>query len=166
MMSAQQSGGCKDGKCQIPANVDITAYMEQQKNEQKYEQEQMAAKIKAQFESVMAEVTMKKHRYAMGVMTEFTSMCACLKESYTIYQSMFVQNARAANMTDVIDLDVDAAKKPYEADSLKEAKERIFGGMLNSICTALGNYMTFAEQVENQLSLLNPSPVTNAPTVG
>merc|ERR1712156_23314 len=112
------------------------------------EQQQMAEKIKAQFEGVMAEVTMKKHRYAMGVMTEFTTMCACLKESYTIYQSMFVETARAANMTDVIDLDQEAQKMPYEAASLKEAKERIFGGMLYSICGALGTYMDFATQVE------------------
>jgi len=152
-----QAGGCRDGKCNIPAGVDIDAYMEQQKREQKFEQEQMAAKIKAQFESVMAEVTMKKHRYAMGIMTEFTSMCACLKSSYDTYQSMFVQNARAANMTDIVDLDDYMNKLPYQAATLKEAKERIFAGMLNSMCTSLGNFMDFAEQVEQQLQILNPT---------
>jgi len=157
------NGGCTGGACQVPAGVDIQTYMEQQKQAQQFEQQQMAEKIKAQFEAVMAEVTMKKHRYAMSVMTEFTTMCACLKESYTIYQSMFVETARAANMTDVIDLDQEAQKMPYEAASLKEAKERIFGGMLYSICTALGTYMDFATQVENNINLLQPNPVTAAP---
>merc|ERR1711963_762063 len=56
----QPSGGCKDGTCQVPMGVDVGEYLKQQK----------AAQIKAQFESVMKEVTMKKHKYAMGVMTE------------------------------------------------------------------------------------------------
>merc|ERR1712154_612856 len=56
-----------------------------------------------------------------------------------------------------------AQKMPYEAASLKEAKERIFGGMLYSICTALGTYMDFATQVENNINLLQPNPVTAAP---
>merc|ERR1712172_138502 len=141
--------GCEGGACKVPAGVDIAAYMEQQEQAQQFEQQQMAEKIKAQFEGVMAEVTMKTHRYAMSVMTEFTTMCACLKESYTIYQSMFVETARAANMTDVIDLD-------------QEAQERIFGGMLYSICGALGTYMDFATQVENNINLLTPG-VTPAP---
>merc|ERR1712223_1523463 len=87
--------GCEGGACKVPAGVDIAAYMEQQKQAQQFEQQQMAEKIKAQFEGVMAEVTMKKHRSAMS-----------------------------ANMTDVIDLDQEAQKMPYEAASLKEAKER------------------------------------------
>ena len=65
-------------------------------------------------------------------------------------------------MTDVIDLDQEAQKMPYEAASLKEAKERIFGGMLYSICGALGTYMDFATQVENNINLLTPG-VTPAP---
>merc|ERR1712244_201204 len=163
---AQPSGGCNPASgagCSVPQGVDLTAYMQQQKEQQQYESQQMAEKIKAQFESVMKAVTMRKHRYALSVMTEFTTMCACLKESYTIYQSMFVETARAANMTDVIDLDQEAQKMPYEAASLKEAKERIFGGMLYSICTALGTYMDFATQVENNINLLQPNPVTAAP---
>merc|ERR1719422_2156592 len=65
------SGGCKDGNCQVPMGVDVGAYLAQQKEAQKFEQQKMAAQIKAQFDSVMKEVTMKKHKYAMGVMTEF-----------------------------------------------------------------------------------------------
>merc|ERR1719210_953655 len=79
----QPSGGCKDGNCQVPMGVDVGEYLEQQKK---------AAQIKAQFESVMKEVTMKKHKYAMGVMTEFASMCECLGSS--TYQTMFVENAK------------------------------------------------------------------------
>merc|ERR1711936_307389 len=126
------SGGCKDGNCQVPMGVDVGAYLEQQKEQQKFEQQKMAAQIKAQFDSVMMEVTMKKHKYAMGVMTEFTSMCQCLDSGYETYQSMFVKNAK----------------------TLKEAKERLFAGMLESICKALGTYMEFSSQVEDQLTQL------------
>merc|ERR1711936_383193 len=139
------SGGCKDGNCQVPMGVDVGAYLEQQK---------MAAQIKAQFDSVMMEVTMKKHKYAMGVMTEFTSMCQCLDSGYETYQSMFVKNARTLNMTDIVDMAQWSAVKPYEAKSLKEAKERLFAGMLESICKALGTYMEFSSQVEDQLTQL------------
>merc|ERR1711963_162319 len=85
-----------------------------------------AAQIKAQFESVMKEVTMKKHKYAMGVMTEFASMCECLGSSTATYQTMFVENAKTLNMTDIMDLNQWNAVKPYESKTLKEAKERLF----------------------------------------
>merc|ERR1711963_739406 len=137
----QPSGGCKDGNCQVPMGVDVGEYLKQQKEQQKFERQKMAAQIKAQFESVMKEVTMKKHKYAMGVMTEFTSMCQCLDSGYKTYQAMFVESARALNMTDIMDLEVWSAVKPYEAKSLKEAKERLFAGMLESICGALKKYM-------------------------
>merc|ERR1712066_188731 len=163
----QPPGGCNPGTgsgCQVPNGVDITAYMQQQKEQQQYESQQMAEKIKAQFESVMKAVTMRKHRYALSVMTEFTTMCACLKESYTIYQSMFVENAKTFNMTDIVDLDEMANKKPYEASSAKEARELIFGGMLYALCNSLGEYMNFAQQVENNIPIFqNNPPVTPAP---
>jgi len=158
-----QTGGCASGNCQIPQGVDLGQYMQQQKEQQQYEQQQMAEKIKAQFESVMKQVTARKHRYAMSVMTEFTSMCSCLKESYTIYQSMFVENAKRANMTDIVDLDEMAAKKPYEAASAKEARELIFSGMLYQLCTSLGEFMNFAQQVENNIQIFQNNPVTAAP---
>merc|ERR1712002_256420 len=116
---AQTSGGCTSGNCQVPQGVDIGQYMEQQKQQQQYESQQMAERVKAQFESVMKQVTMKKHRYAMSVMTEFTSMCACAQQSFTIYQTMFVENAKAANLTDIMDLSDWANKMPYEAASAK-----------------------------------------------
>merc|ERR1712154_542869 len=148
------SGGCKDGNCQVPMGVDVGAYLAQQKEAQKFEQQKMAAQIKAQFDSVMKEVTMKKHKYAMGVMTEFTSMCQCLESGATTYQAMFVESAKALNMTDIMDLEVWSQVKPYEAKSLKEAKERLFAGMLESICGALKKYMDFSALVEDQLKQL------------
>jgi len=162
-------GGCNPatgGGCVIPQGVDVGAYLQQQKEHQQYESQQMAERIKAQFESVMKQVTMKKHRYAMSVMTEFTSMCACAQQSFTIYQTMFVENAKATNMTDVMDLNDWARKMPYEAASAKEARELIFGGMLNALCTALGEFMNFAQQVENNIPVFENNPVTAAPGAG
>jgi hypothetical protein len=163
---AQTSGGCTSGNCQVPQGVDVGQYMEQQKQQQQYEQTQMAEKIKAQFESVMKQVTMRKHRYAMSVMTEFTTMCACLKESYTIYQSMFVENAKRANLTDIVGLDDLVAKMPYNAATAKEARELVFAGMLNALCTSLGEFMIFAQTVENNIPVYQNNPVTNPPNVG
>merc|ERR1712121_76413 len=50
------SGGCASGNCQVPAGVDVGAYLQQQKQQQTFQQQQMAAKIKAQFDSIMAKV--------------------------------------------------------------------------------------------------------------
>merc|ERR1711913_55867 len=111
---SHQGGDCNGGGCQLPQAIDLGAYLQQQKEQQQYETQQMAEKIKAQFEDVMKQVTMKKHRYAMTVMTEFTSMCACLGESFTIYQSMLVENAKALNLTDVEDMSDYLDKKPYD----------------------------------------------------
>merc|ERR1711963_698419 len=61
----QPSGGCKDGNCQVPMGVDVGEYLKQQK---------------------------EQHKYAMGVMTEFASMCECLGSSTATYQTMFVEN--------------------------------------------------------------------------
>jgi len=152
------SGGCKDGNCQVPMGVDVGAYLAQQKEAQKFEQQKMAAQIKAQFDSVMKEVTMKKHKYAMGVMTEFASMCTCLEEGTSIYQAMFVDNARTLNMTGIVDMNQWNSVQPYDSKTLKEAKERLFAGMLKSICTALGDYMTFSSAVEQQLIALQGTP--------
>merc|ERR1712141_154025 len=157
----QQQGGCNPNNgagCQVPNGVDLTAYMQQQKEQQQYESQQMAEKIKAQFEGVMKAVTMRKHRYALSVMTEMTTMCACLKESYTIYQSMFVEKAKNLNMTDIVDLNDMTNKKPYEASSAKEARELIFGGMLNALCVSLGEFMTFAQNVENNIPIFQNNP--------
>jgi len=156
------TGNCANGQCSIPQGVDVTTYIAQQQQQQQYQMQQMNAKIKAQFEGIMNEVTMKRHRYAMGVMTEFTSMCGCLQSQLTTYQSMFVANAHALNMTDVYDLNQDT-KLPYQATTLKEARERIFYGMVKQMCTRLSTFMNFAEQVEQQLAQLNP---TRAPIIG
>ncbi|KAK3705499.1 hypothetical protein RRG08_041374 [Elysia crispata] len=159
----QQGHGCNlqqgGAGCALPTGVDMAAYLQQQAEQQQYETQQMAEKIKAQFEQVMKDATMKKHRYAMSVMTEFTSMCACASQSLTIYQSMFVENAKALNLTDVADMDDN--RMPYEAKSAKEARELIFGGILRNMCTALGEYMNFVKSVEDNLQVLEGNrPIT------
>lgn len=138
--------------CGLPAGIDMGAYLQSQMDQQYAQTQEMANKIKAQFEAVMQEVVMKKKRYAMSVMTEFTSMCACLGESLNIYQAIFVQGARAMNMTDVVDVNTDI--KPYDAKTAKEARELIFGGMLLNMCTSLGEFMQFAESVEDNIDII------------
>jgi len=152
------SGGCASGNCQVPAGVDVGAYLQQQKQQQSFQQQQMAAKIKAQFDSIMSKVTERKHRYAMGVMTEFATMCGCMETGLQTYQTMFVQNAKALNMTDVYDWNAKLTMKPYEAATLKDAKEIMFGSLVKALCEKIGTYMTFAEQVEQQIAILNQRP--------
>merc|ERR1712212_585491 len=123
------------GNCQVPAGVDVGAYLQQQKQQQSFQQQQMAAKIKAQFDSIMSKVTERKHRYAM-----------------------VVQNAKALNMTDVYDWNDKQTMKPYEAATLKDAKEIMFGSLVKALCEKIGTYMTFAEQVEQQIAILNQRP--------
>jgi len=163
----QQQHGCNPnsptGGCQLAQGIDLGDYLQTQMQQQQYESQQMAEKVKAQFEAVMREVTMKKHKYAMSVMTEYTALCACLGQTYNIYQTMFVENARAANLTDIDDLS-QYNKPPYQATSAKEARELIFGGMVNALCTSLGTFMNFAQQVENNIPIFQnnqgttPSP--------
>jgi len=151
----QSGGGCdpsRPGGCQIPQGVDVGEYLKQQQEAQAYETQQMAEKMKAQFEQVMREVTMKKHRYAMSVMTEFTSMCACAQQSVTIYQTMFVESAKTLNLTDVVDLN-QVNMEPQNAKSAKEARELIFAGMVKALCESLGSYMAFAQEVENNIPI-------------
>merc|ERR1711860_69504 len=152
------TGGCASGNCQVPAGVDVGAYLQRQKQQQSFQQQQMAAKIKAQFDSIMSKVTERKHRYAMGVMTEFATMCGCMETGLQTYQTMFVQNAKALNMTDVYDWNAKLTMKPYEAATLKDAKETMFGSLVKALCEKIGTYMTFAEQVEQQIAILNQRP--------
>jgi len=165
----QQQAGCNPaanggaGGCQIPQGVDVGEYLKQQMEAQQFETQKMAEKMKAQFEGIMANVTIRKHRYAMSVMTEFTSMCACARESMNIYQTLFVESAKALGMTDVVDMSVNIL--PYEAKSSKQARELIFAGMLNTLCTSLGNFMTFAQEVENNIPTFQNNPVT-VPSTG
>jgi len=148
-----REGDCKNGKCAIPQGVDVGAYIQSQKDEMRYKEEKLNADIKAQFESVMAEVNAKKHKYAMGIMTEYTAMCACLDESNSVYDSVFIPSAAARNMTDTINMPL-PSELPYEADSLKEAKSRIFAGLVRSTCNSLKSYLNFAETVDQQLTIL------------
>lgn len=138
-------------------------YLQQQMQQQQYETKEMAEKIRAQFESVMKEVTMRKHQYAMNVMTEFTSLCACTESSLQIYQTMFVENAKALNLTNFVDY-ADKNYMPYQAKNLKEARELIFSGMFYSLCTAVGQFMEFAQQVENSIPIFTNNGVTQPST--
>merc|ERR1711936_1339643 len=131
-----------------PTGVDIPAYIQEQKEQQRYESEKMAEKIKAQFEGIMKSVADKKHKYVMYTMTEFVSICACAQSSYNIYNAMFVANAQALNLTNVDTLDDWSDLKPYEAKSTKEAKEVIFAGTLYYMCTYMAGYMEFVTKVE------------------
>jgi len=144
----QQQSGCQGGNCPIPQGVDIPAYIQEQKEQQRYESEKMAEKIKAQFEGIMKSVADKKHKYVMYTMTEFVSICACAQSSYNIYNAMFVANAQALNLTNVDTLDDWSDLKPYEAKSTKEAKEVIFAGTLYYMCTYMAGYMEFVTKVE------------------
>lgn len=159
-----QGGGCDPAKggCQVPQGIDVGEYLKQQQEAQAYETQQMTEKMKAQFEKVMQEVTMKKHRYALSVMTEYTSMCACADQAINIYQTMFVETAKASNMTDVVDL-TQISMLPYEAKSAKEARELIFAGMVKALCTSLGQFMAFAQEVENNIPIFQNNPVTSDP---
>ncbi|GFO16177.1 hypothetical protein PoB_004268200 [Plakobranchus ocellatus] len=160
--------GCNQGSggagCQLPQGMDMSAYLQQQAEQQQYETQQMAEKIKAQFEQVMRDATMRKHRYAMSVMTEFTSMCACAEQAFTIYQSMFVENARTLNLTDVVDLST-MNMRPYEAKSAREARELIFAGVLRALCTSLGEYFNFVQSVEDNLQILEGNRPVTTPAV-
>jgi len=144
----QPTGGCQGGNCPLPQGVDIPAYIQEQREQQRYENEKMAEKIKAQFEGIMKSVTEKKHKYVMYLMTEFVSICACAQSSYNIYNAMFVANAQALNMTNVDTLDDWSDLKPYEAKSTKEAHEIIFAGTLYNMCTDMAVYMEFVTRVE------------------
>lgn len=163
----QQGGGCNPatGGCTIPQGVDVGEYLKQQMEQQQFETQKMAEKMKAQFEAIMYNVTMRKHRYAMSVMTEFTSMCACARESYNIYQTMFIESAKALNLTDVVDMNK-VTDLPYQAKNAKQARELIFAGMVNALCTSLGNYMAFATEVENNIPQFQNNPVTVGPGTG
>lgn len=161
-------GGCANGNCMdsIPKGVDLAQYMQQQKEQQAYESQQMAEKIKARFEAIMYQVTTRKHRYAMSLMTEFVSMCSCAESSYNIYQTMFVNNAKLINMTDVVDLNDWAKMKPYEAKNSMEAKEMIFAGTLNSMCTEMAKYMDFVTLVEQEVNRLQGNNIVTPAPVG
>ena len=70
---------------------------------------------------------------------------------------------QALNLTDVVDMDDN--RRPYEAKSAMEARELIFGGILTTMCTALGEYMNFVQSIENNLQVLEGNRPVTTPAV-
>merc|ERR1712154_1513 len=102
MMPTQQSTGCghNEEPCPMPM-MDTAEYLEQQMQAQQYETQQMAEKVKAQFQAMVYEATMKKYRYVMSLVTEYIAFCQCAASSPRTYNTVFVDSARRLNMTDI-----------------------------------------------------------------
>ena len=62
---------------------------------------------------MVSDVTAKKHRYVMSLVTEYVSFCQCASSSFTIYQDLFVDQAKALNITEGIEV-WDPNRQPYE----------------------------------------------------
>lgn len=147
------SGGCQHDQngqmpagCEIPMGSDnIQEYLEQQMQQQQYETQQMAERIRAQFEEMVKDVTMKKHRYVMSMVAEYVSFCECARSSTIIY-STYLDTARSLNLTDGIEI-WDANRQPYQAKDEEDARALIFGGLVKTMCEAAGEFNVFAEQV-------------------
>jgi len=159
MMVPMGNGGCQQNAqgqipagCEIPMqNVDnMEEYLEQQMQQQQYETQQMAEQVKAQFEAMVAEVNMKKHRYVMSLVTEYVSFCTCAGSDQAITQALFVDNAKKLNITDGIEI-WDSNRQPYEAKNEEDARALIFGGLVKTMCESASAYMTFAQQVQNRI---------------
>merc|ERR1712033_156930 len=118
--------------------------------QQQYGTQQMAQKIKAQFDEMVASVNAKKYRYVMSLVTEYVSFCECARSSDTIYRAIFLQSANSLNLTDSIEV-WDASRKPYEAKNEEEARGLIFGGLVQTMCESAGAFLAFADQVSQRI---------------
>jgi len=142
----QDQNGMMPAGCEIPMGADnIQEYLEQQMEQQQYETQQMAERIKAQFEDMVKEVTVKKHRYVMSMVAEFVSFCECARSSTIIYSS-YLDTARSLNLTEGIEI-WDANRQPFQAVNEEDARALIFGGLVKTMCETAGTYNAFAEQV-------------------
>ncbi|XP_076451250.1 uncharacterized protein LOC143287192 [Babylonia areolata] len=153
MQMVPAGNGCNQGTegCAIPdmGVENMEEYLEQQMEQQQYETQAMADRIKAQFEGLVKNVSAKKTRFAMSIVTEFISMCECGRSSNAIYSSVFLESAKSLNLTDTMDMTDD--RLPYQAKSEKEARELVFMGLIKAICEAAGTYLTFADQVNQRI---------------
>lgn len=131
-------------------NMDMEAYLEQQMQQQQFETQAMAERIRAQFEGLVKNVTMKKQRYAMTLVTEYVSFCECGSSATQVYNALFIQNARNLNLTDSIDM-YDTSKQPYQAQNEEEARMLIFGGLVKAMCESATAFLTFADQVNQRI---------------
>merc|ERR1711963_582468 len=86
MMVQAGNGGCsesessEEGGCEIPMGntiENVEEYLDQQMQQQQYATQQMAEKVKAQFQAMVQVAMMKKYRYVMSLVTEYISFCQC-----------------------------------------------------------------------------------------
>lgn len=157
MMVQAGNGGCghgeqDDGKggCEIPMGntiENVEEYLEQQMQQQQYETQQMAEKVKAQFQSMVYDAMMKKYRYVMSLVTEYIGFCQCADVSQQTYQAVFVESARRLNMTDYIEV-WDANRQPYQAKNEEDARALVFGNLVKTICTSGGQFLEAAARVQ------------------
>jgi len=157
MMVQAGNGGCGHGEqedgnggCEIPMGntiENVEEYLEQQMQQQQYETQQMAEKVKAQFQSMVYDAMMKKYRYVMSLVTEYISFCTCADVSTQTYQAVFVESARRLNMTDYIEV-WDANRQPYQAKNEEDARALVFGNLVKTICTSGGQFLEAAARVQ------------------
>jgi len=156
MMVQAGNGGCGEGKedgnggCEIPMGntiENVEEYLEQQMQQQQYETQQMAEKVKAQFQSMVYDAMMKKYRYVMSLVTEYIGFCQCADVSQQTYQAVFVESARRLNMTDYIEV-WDANRQPYQAKNEEDARALVFGNLVKTICTSGGTFLEAAARVQ------------------
>merc|ERR1712087_847589 len=141
----QGCGQMNEEPCPMP-QIDTAEFLQQQMQNQMYETQQMAEKVKAQFQAMVYEATMKKYRYVMSLVTEYISFCQCADSSTRTYNTVFVDSARRLNMTDYIEV-WDSSRMPYEARNEEEARALVFGGLVDTMCRTGGAFLTFSEQV-------------------
>jgi len=156
MMVQSGNGGCNEGKddgnggCEIPMGntiENVEEYLEQQMQQQQYETQQMAEKVKAQFQAMVNDAMMKKYRYVMSLVTEYIGFCQCADVSQQTYQAVFVESARRLNMTDYIEV-WDANRQPYQAKNEEDARALVFGNLVKTICTSGGQFLEAAARVQ------------------
>jgi len=157
-MMVPMGNDCNHGSmegCAIPqpSMENMGEYLEQQMQQQQYETQAMSEKIKAQFEGMVEKVTMRKHRYVMSLVTEFVSFCECARSSGEIYNALFVQSARALNLTDMVEV-YDNSRMPYQAKSEEEARMLVFGGLVTKMCESAGTFLTFADSVSQRITAI------------
>jgi len=159
MMVQAGNGGCNEGQqmgpsgCEIPMGntiENVEEYLEQQMQQQQYETQQMAEKVKAQFQSMVYDAMMKKYRYVMSLVTEYIGFCQCADVSQQTYQAVFVNSARSLNMTDYIEV-WDANRQPYQAKNEEDARALVFGNLVKTICTSGGQFLEAAGRVQNRV---------------
>jgi len=156
MMVQAGNGGCsedskEDGKggCEIPMGntiENVEEYLDQQMQQQQYATQQMAEKVKAQFQAMVQDAMMKKYRYVMSLVTEYISFCQCADVSTQTYNAVFVESARRLNMTDYIQV-WDANRLPYQAKNEEDARALVFGNLVKTICTSGGQFLEAAARV-------------------